>query len=469
MAENRSNSDKTLLVCLSAHCDLLHFAGPVPHPYSGPSLQTMANRTANYMQFKCGAATSEPSVTVSCNVPLFAPTPTEATVASDERGSHLSLSGPELARWAFERNFEPSAMRRDASNPHCRHKREEEGWFGGPGNGSVQGTEFPHVEATPRTISAAGSILRHTVNFVAVRRTLLQVLLILHQPSRSPAAAFKLLAHDPSLRGSTRFLVLPRCAERYPTLGHPVEVCMETVLNGEAQSISCSFQCSYSDSPMAEGRSVMATSKNNIEFCVQMLRWSLNCGTTQQTPNDDPHVQLSPFLTAKMVPMLFNAPVKLWERKAVDGEVASHINAWAQRRSFQLMALIAHCIWCEMLAWGISTVHDKHNKIASENAGTLSYGLHTARLKSRNEVSLGSNEKWETLLTFHESNSVQCGSEKQLPTAPVEIGNGLEGDSYKVFWVLVQGCDDYISWEWRGNRGHGTLQELFTALDAVFS
>nr|CCC90190.1 conserved hypothetical protein [Trypanosoma congolense IL3000] len=443
---------KRVAVSIAPHCDLLHFAGSTPHPYAVISLQTVTQRAAGCVRFSLNSSSGGPSVTASCNQPLFTPTPVPkvgvASTSIENGPPHFPLSGVGLARRAFEENFESSTQDREVKHGMKRDRggaREEEPLPDGsdaPKKGSGPETS-EHTKSTSDTRgepAEPGETL-YEVNFSFVRRVLLQVLLTLSIPERSPAAAFLLRAHDPCPGGGTTFLVLPRSAEQLRPLAHPVQVSF-TVPKGrragssETAPLCCALQCSCSTTGQDRAKEGTLVVDDGAPLCAFPLLWCVSQKAM------DPS-QLQEFLTKAMVPLLYTVPAQL--RMVAEEKLPALLTAFLQRRSFHLMALIAHCVWCEKIA---RYVLESGCSLIPETAVNTKC---TAELKSRDEVSLEGSGKWETTLTFCYSSSNDREGRERLVAV-------------RELWVTVRGCDDAICWGRGDAKEQGVVQDLGAAV-----
>ncbi|AAZ10894.1 uncharacterized protein TEOVI_000467000 [Trypanosoma equiperdum] len=458
---------RKVIVSASPHCDLLHFVGHVPHPYGVITPQTMMEKNAECVKFSLTPLEREPSVTVSGNHPLFAPVviprvkaTSSAPAAASEAGMspYFPHSGVGLAQSAFRSNFETfswgvvsSDEQRQQNYQSQRHKVTERGDHQVQQQPAHNEAETPNPDAVGEqafiptvtdsssrlvNTSRIGGEIRYEVNFLAVRRSLLQVFLILHMPERSPAVAFRFCSHDPLPGGTTCLSVLPRCAERLPTLAHPAEVTFTDVQATAHWKYSLRCDCRIiqegEEASVAEGKSQRFIS----------MRWTTG-GTPERT------LELSALLTEVMTPMLFAVPAKLLKSTEERGKTTPQITGFFQRRSFHLMALIAHGVWCEKVARYIINESNRSGLVA------LCAETCSAKLKLRDDVSLDANEKWETELTFHRTESCDCTTTERSVQKPKPS---------KCLHVLVRGCEDVMGWGWGTASTRSGLQDLAEAV-----
>lgn len=433
-------------VCLSAHCDLLHFAGPAPHPYGGPTPQTVAERASRYVRFSPGEFPEKtPMVTVKCDHPLFAPVPVSATA---DGGPCFPLSGVALARRAVWENFDVSAPKFNAAR---QSHSEDIGQCHSPSQdeaarnlcetttplSSLQPPPQPPLHRPAQTPEAetradTGEAPHCVVNLFALRRTLLQAVFVLTLPKRSPAVLFTLCAHDTRPCGVTSLSVLPRAAEKLTLLAHPAKVSLTVATTTTGDVLQCCCDCGHVEEEKGAA-------------CPSLL-WEMNEGT--ETELFKGPLELNPFLTERMAPVLFALPEQLSRLEEGENLKVPQVIGWSQRRAFQFLALIAHCVWCEKVAWYI-TKQSRGAAVACRHR--------VARLEARNAASLDSSDKWETTLLFYDADD---GDHHHRETTP------FTGATAPRLRVTLRGCDEQMSWEWGGGTPRvsaGGLQDLAEA------
>ncbi|RNF04652.1 hypothetical protein TraAM80_04947 [Trypanosoma rangeli] len=435
------SKDASPYVCLSAHCDLLHFVGPVPHPYGGPTPQTVTERAARYTRFACESCETAPTVTVQCEHSLFLPVPTARTA---DGVPSFPLNGIELARWAYRENFESTA-----AQPHLDPHEKKLGVRRPISHGDSistlhepmlpqQASATPPVETASATVSGNSS---YTVNFHALRRTILQALFILSLPKRSPAASFTLSVHDPSPSGVTRFFVLPRCAENVAMLAHPAMVSLSIARTTDGDRLHCCCQC-RTEKDVEENR----------DFFLPLL-WELNEWDEGEQYSSE-SVELNHFLNETMIPALFALPESLSRPTESEAVQVSQAVGWSQRRSFHFLALIAHCVWCEKVALYI---------IGRNTESMASYGRWKARLKLRDSASLESTGKWESTLLFYPMAFHDGCSHPQGTRGRLEVVDITATSCAALLQVTLRGCDEKMNLDWGGEAPHastGSLSDL---------
>ncbi|KEG09654.1 hypothetical protein DQ04_04861020 [Trypanosoma grayi] len=430
-SNSNNGSSKSPYICLSAHCDLLHFVGQVPHPYGGPTPVTLKERAARYLRFSCGSLEHAPSVSVRCNHPLFLPIPIEAEADGQ---SSFPLSGVGLALYGFQENFEAAVVESGSALTHQNRNEDEkqqnekserhnnnhsanEDSLECPNESTLPSHSSPSSEA--QLTSSEDMSRSSVVNPFAVRRTLLQALFILNLPKRSPAASFTLCTHDPSPNGATTFLVLPRSAEHVAALAHPVKVMLAVRESVTGTVLQCSCDMSSSSN-----RHLQRVDDENGVTC-SLLFWELEKDTGGVATTGGA-LGLDVFLTNMMLPSLFTIPLRFQLLAVAQERHVSQVVGWSQRRSFHLLALIAHCVWCEKVA-----DHIMH----STSGATVVCRSCTAQLKPREDASLDSSDKWETTLRFRGVDARE-GSKDDVPCHA-----GL-------LQVAVRGCDEQLCWWW---------------------
>ncbi|RNF24688.1 uncharacterized protein Tco025E_02368 [Trypanosoma conorhini] len=435
------SKDASPYVCLSAHCDLLHFVGPVPHPYGGPTPQTIAERAAQYARFSCDSCETAPTVTVQCEHPLFPPLPVTRTV---DGAASFPLNGIELARWAYRESFDTAAAQPQLDPGEKKHGGSlppSQGDSGRIMRGPMLSQPPPAAPPEEAASAAVSGNILYTVNFHALRRTLLQALFILRLPKRSPAASFTLYMHDPSPSGITSFFVLPRCAEQVTVLAHPARVSLSVARSTDGDTLHCSCQC-HPGKDAAEKTGLYSP-----------LVWELNEWGKGKYDSPEP-VELDHFLTATMIPALFALPEHLSRLTESEAAQLSQAVGWTQRRSFHLLALIAHCVWCEKVVLYI---------MSRSSESTASCGRWKSRLMSRDSASLDSTDKWESTLllyptAFHDGRLHSHGTGRRL-----EVADSSASSCAALLRVRLRGCDEQINWEWGGEAPHassGSLSDL---------
>ncbi|EAN95666.1 hypothetical protein C3747_25g161 [Trypanosoma cruzi] len=441
-ASGSTSKDASPYVCLSAHCDLLHFIGPVPHPYGGPNPQTIAQRASQYVRFSCESCEKAPTVTVKCEHPLFPPIPVTRTT---DGVPSFPLTGIELARWAYRENFE-SVASQPQLNPHEKKVDVPHPPLQGDSARVTHESAFPELASTapleePESTMASGRS-SCIVNFHALRRIFLQTLFILNLPHRSPAVSFRLSLHDPRPFGVTSFFLLPRCAEKMAALAHPAKVTLTVARTTGGDTLQCSCDCLHKKD------------EEEDRIISSQLLWELKEGDEREQYAKDP-VELDSFLTGTMIPVLFALPEGLAQLIENKGVQTSRAIGWSQRRSFHLLALIAHCVWCEKVAWCIMSRF------------SVSMGLcrrQKARLKLRNSASLESTDKWESTLFFYPT--AFNDDRHQTTRGRLEAIDVTATSCAALIQVTVWGCDEEMEWEWNGETPHASSAGLcdFTEL-----
>ncbi|KAH9577228.1 hypothetical protein LSM04_000742 [Trypanosoma melophagium] len=438
---NNSNSGNPY-VCLSAHCDLLHYVGPVPHPYGGPTPQTIADRASRYIRFSCESLDRTPSVGVKCEHSLFSSVPLERT---SDGVPFFPFSGVGLAQWGFRHNFDVSSsdskldfklkneQEQGGVNEDFIHSKESHNKSDKTPNPSVNEAKSSlqvSSEVNPAAVVVNG--IYDAINPFALRRMILQALCVLNLPKRSPAVAFTFCAHDTTPFGATIFLILPRSAEQMPALAHPVKVSLVVTRVNNSDVLMCSFPSSDLQNTRKGKNDIDDNNMSSLPCTLSpfFIKWELKEDTVEKSQTVAGTVDLGSFLSKTMIIKLFSAPASRFSEGTENkDECTRRVVSWAQRRSFHFLALIAHCIWCEKVGWYVMI---GINGAARTEIESLGLKHCRAQLKCRQESSFSNPaDKWETVLIFYGD-------------APSDNGSTV------LLQLTVRGCDEEMCWEWFG-------------------